>query len=561
MTSKNELSLEPRVRPHVMTIAGSDSGGGAGIQADLKTIEAFGCYGSSVLTGLTAQNTLGVQAVHVVPTDFVIQQLQSIISDELPKAIKLGMLTCASTIRALAREVSKLNTTIILDPVMISTSGHTLLPDDAMEALYELYPHVDYLTPNIPEAKKLSGWSHEVKSLDDMVELARKTNERTKSLSVLLKGGHAVVSREEVLKYVGKYELVWEEGDDEDDTVEVYNEYKESLDMNIKARKDLVVDLLVKEREVLAMFVGKKVDSQSTHGTGCTLSTAIACSYAVSSDAAAAKSLIPIFKRAIGYTQSAIATAFSFGHGHGPLNHGHLMMRRALPSPSKHNPHPFLTHLIQSDLPLWKSYVRHPFVVQLGKGTLPRKCFEHYIKQDYHYLKHYARAHALGAYKADSFEDIKAFTEISLHIARESTMHVAYCQEFGLSLADLEETPESANCSAYARYVIDIGTQGDILDLYMAVASCLVGYGEVGLWLKKQVERGEAKVEGNLYGRWMTDYGGREFLNAVNRGIENLERRVAQDPPSPQRLAKLTKIWQECVRLESGFWDMGLNLL
>lgn len=136
-----------------------------------------------------------------------------------------------------------------------------------------------------------------------------------------------------------------------------------------------------------------------------------------------------------------------------------------------------------------------------------------------------ARAHALGAYKADSFEDIKAFTEISLHIARESTMHVAYCQEFGLSLADLEETPESANCSAYARYVIDIGTQGDILDLYMAVASCLVGYGEVGLWLKKQVERGEAKVEGNLYGRWMTDYGGREFLNAVNRGIGERIRR------------------------------------
>lgn len=259
------------------------------VQADLKTIEAFGCYGSSVLTGLTAQNTLGVQAVHVVPTDFVIQQFQSVISDELPKAIKLGMLTCASTIRAVAQEVSKLNTTIVLDPVMISTSGHTLLPEDAMEALYELYPHVDYLTPNIPEAKKLSGWGHEVKNLDDMIELAKKTNERTKSLSVLLKGGHAVVSREEVLKYVGKYEVVWEEGDDEDDTVEVYNEYKDSLNMNVAPQKDLVVDLLVKEGEIVAMFVGNKVHSQSTHGTGCTLSAAIACSYAVSTGAADGK--------------------------------------------------------------------------------------------------------------------------------------------------------------------------------------------------------------------------------------------------------------------------------
>lgn len=101
-------------------------------------------------------------------------------------------------------------------------------------------------------------------------------------------------------------------------------------------------------------------------------------------------------------------------------------------------------------------------------------------------------------------------------------MHVAYCQEFGVSLADLEATPESANCSAYARYVIDIGTQGDILDLYMAVASCLVGYGEVGLWLRKQVAKGEANVEGNLYGRWMSDYGGKDFLGAVNRGIGEL---------------------------------------
>nr|ODN86258.1 phosphomethylpyrimidine kinase [Cryptococcus depauperatus CBS 7841] len=561
MTTTQALHLEPIQKPHIMTIAGSDSSGGAGVQADLKTIEAFGCYGSSIFTGLTAQNTLGIQAVHVVPTDFVVQQLRSVMSDIPPVAIKIGMLTCAETIKAIAQEIAKIDATIVLDPVMVSTSGHELLPSDAVEALFELYPYVDYLTPNIPEAIRLSQWTGKVGSLVEMVDLAVKTNERVRSLYVLLKGGHLSFSRSEVLEYVGKHPIVWEEGDDEGDTVEICNEYVKSLNMNAQRPRELVVDILVKNGKVEAMFVGKKVDSSSNHGTGCTLSSAIACSYATFGSGNACDDTIAVFKRAIKYTQSAIATSFPFGNGHAPLNHGYLTFRRALPPPTDHNPHPFLTHLIQSDLPLWKSYVQHPFVVQLGKGTLPKECFAHYIKQDYHYLKHYARAHALGAYKADSFEDIKAFSEISLHIARESAMHVNYCKQFGIDLATLIATPESAYCSAYARYVIDIGTQGDILDLYIAVASCLVGYGEVGLWLQKQVEIGEAKIEGNIYARWISDYGGREFLDAVNRGIANLERRVAQDPPTPEKLDRLTKIFQECVRLEAGFWTMGLEQL
>nr|XP_019011800.1 phosphomethylpyrimidine kinase [Kwoniella pini CBS 10737]OCF50581.1 phosphomethylpyrimidine kinase [Kwoniella pini CBS 10737] len=567
------LSLEPKKRPHILTIAGSDSSGGAGIQADLKTIEAFGCYGSSVLTGLTAQNTKGVQAVHEIPTDFVIQQLKSVITDESPTCIKLGMLTNASIIRAMALELKNLNTINILDPVMISTSGHTLLPEDAIEALKELYPFINYFTPNIPEAIKLSGFKKKQKenenenevgesnlTLNEMIELAKETNSKTGTFIILLKGGHSSISRKEVLTYKGKIPIIWEEGgdvnDDESDTIEVLSLYKKYTKIP-ENQKGLVVDILVNKGEIKALFVGKKVESNNTHGTGCTLSTAIACSYATESKDGQGE----IFKRAISYTQSAIASSFPFGQGHGPLNHAHLSTRRALPPPTKHNPHPFLSHLIQSNLPLWNSYVKHPFVVQLGNGTLPRECFEHYIKQDYHYLKHYARAHALGAYKANSFIDIKAFTDIAGHIARESQMHVTYCESFGISLKELENTPESSPCSAYARYVIDIGTQGDLLDLYMSVASCLIGYGEVGLWLKSQINLGKAKLQGNLYKRWIEDYSGEDFLKAVEKGIENLERRIAEDPPNELRLARLTSIWHECVRLESAFWDMGLNLI
>ncbi|WWC90357.1 phosphomethylpyrimidine kinase [Kwoniella dendrophila CBS 6074] len=573
----SKLSLESRKKHHILTIAGSDSSGGAGIQADLKTIEAFGCYGSSVLTGLTAQNTQGVQAVHEVPAEFVVQQLKSVISDDIPTCIKIGMLTNASIIKSIAKELKNLNTINILDPVMISTSGHTLLPEDAIEALKELYPSINHFTPNIPEAIKLTNYS-KLKSkfnstsngsnnvnnnlnLEEMILLAKETNLKTGAFTVLLKGGHSSIKRQELLNLKGKYKIIWEQSDEDSDDIEVLSLFSKYIEIQQQQHQDnLVVDILVNKGEIQCLFVNKKIESKNTHGTGCTLSTAIACTYATESREGPDDWNFRMFKRAIAYTQSAIASATPFGQGHGPLNHSHLSVKRTLPPPTKHNPHPFLSHLIQSNLPLWKSYVQHPFVVQLGKGTLPRECFEHYIKQDYHYLKHYARAHALGAYKADSFEDISAFTDIASHVARESQMHVAYCESFGITLEELEKTPESAPCAAYARYVIDVGTQGDLLDLYMSVASCLVGYGEVGLWLKKQVDKGEAVLEGNLYKRWMEDYSGKDFLNAVERGIENLERRVAENPPSETRLTQLTHIWHECVRLESAFWEMGLKL-
>lgn len=150
-----------------------------------------------------------------------------------------------------------------------------------------------------------------------------------------------------------------------------------------------------------------------------------------------------------------------------------------------------------------------------------------------------------------------------------------YCEEYGYDLATLIAEPEAAPCSAYARYVLDVGNQGDVLDLYMAVASCLVGYGEVGLWLKRRVDKGEIKLEGNPYKRWIETYCAEDFLDAIRVGIgmsalrpmrkslmtDNLEKRIAADPPSPEKLKKLTSIWQDCVRLERNFWEMGLQII
>ena len=142
-----------------------------------------------------------------------------------------------------------------------------------------------------------------------------------------------------------------------------------------------------------------------------------------------------------------------------------------------------------------------------------------------------ARAHALGAYKSTAFADITAFTDIAAHIALESTNHLKvssdsrfflkqqYCEGWGISLEDLSATRESAACSAYARYILDVSSQGDVLDLYLAVASCLLGYGEVGLWLKRGVELGRFKIEGNPYGSWIETYSGEDYLKAIFTGI------------------------------------------
>ncbi|KAL1413556.1 trifunctional hydroxymethylpyrimidine kinase/phosphomethylpyrimidine kinase/thiaminase [Vanrija albida] len=575
MSDAGTLSLAPVSQPHVLTIAGSDSGGGAGIQADIKTIAALGGYGSSVITALTAQNTLGVQDVHHVPADFVIKQLESIFADDLrPDAIKFGMLAQADTISALAKFFAAQGDAkpfLVLDPVMISTSGHTLLPESATRALVdELLPLVSLATPNIPEAVVIASAKGEAlqqpKTLDDLVALAAALRERTGVPSVLLKGGHLSLPRKDVTTTARERGLTvtWDASGEinEDDgvDVEVISDWLASEGL-AAGSPDVIVDILV-DASGTRLFVGTKVESTSTHGTGCTLSAALATAYALDSrrtGTAAVTISAEAVGKAIEYTQGAIATAFPLGRGHGPLNHSYLQSLRTIPQPSAHNPIPFLSYLIRSCPDMWRQYVRHPFVDQIGKGTLPLPAFKHYIVQDYHYLRHYARAHGLGAYKSTDMESIKAFAEISLHIAAESTMHVAMCEKFGVTPEELHSTPEAAASSAYSRFILDIGTQGDVLDLYVAVASCLIGYGEVGLWLQRRLQTGQATLEGNPYARWIGDYSGGEYIGAVRRGISNLERRIAADPPTPARLARLTGIWQEVVRLERDFWQMGLD--
>jgi hydroxymethylpyrimidine/phosphomethylpyrimidine kinase len=254
--------------PIALTIAGSDSGGGAGIQADLKTFHAFGVYGTSAITAITAQNTLGVHAVHPIPLADVRAQIDAVASDLRPAAFKTGMLATASlvsTVAAAIREHQLGN--YVLDPVMVATSGDRLLDEDAVSTLVqELLPLAKLVTPNLHETSILAHMP--MASVEDM----RRAGERILDLgasAVLLKGGHL-------------------DGD--------------------------AVDLLVDGRSERA-WSRPRVDTPHTHGTGCTLSAAIAAGLAGGNDLEVA------VDRAVRFVGRAIAAAPRLGRGHGPINH------------------------------------------------------------------------------------------------------------------------------------------------------------------------------------------------------------------------------------------------
>ncbi len=252
----------------LLTIAGSDSGGGAGIQADLKTFHAFGCYGMSVLTALTAQNTMGVHGVHDLPPEFIEMQLQAVVSDIGVDAAKTGMLSNAEIIHVLSRNIRKLQIpNLVVDPVMRAKGGDSLLRDDAQQALIEeIVPLAEVITPNLPEAEVLCGRS--VQTIDDMKEAALIIHQKG-AKNVLVKGGH---------------------------------------------RKEDAMDILYDGNEYTEYFA-ERIPSKNTHGTGCTYSAAIAANLAVGKKV---KEAVLLAKK---FITLAIQDSFNLGHGIGPLNH------------------------------------------------------------------------------------------------------------------------------------------------------------------------------------------------------------------------------------------------
>jgi len=258
-----------RVIKTALTVAGSDSGGGAGIQADLKTFAAHGVFGTSAITAITAQNTVGVTAVHVLPADLVTAQIEAVASDIHVSATKIGMLATAAIVESVAAAIAELQLPlVVVDPVMIAKSGDRLLDEDALTAIrQELLPRSLVVTPNIPEAEALSGLP--IASLDDRKEAARRIRKLGPS-AVVIKGGHG--------------------------------------------HGPELVDLLFDGRE-FHEFKTARIDTRNTHGTGCTFASAIAAHLAMGIG------IVDAVGSAQAYVAGAIRHGLAIGHGHGPLDH------------------------------------------------------------------------------------------------------------------------------------------------------------------------------------------------------------------------------------------------
>ncbi|WP_461638390.1 bifunctional hydroxymethylpyrimidine kinase/phosphomethylpyrimidine kinase [Labilibaculum euxinus] len=258
----------------VLSIAGSDSGGGAGIQADIKSISACGCYATTAITAITVQNTLGVSNVHAVPDQVLQEQIESVLSDIGADSIKIGMLHSSNTILAVCRVLDQYKgiKNIVLDPVMVATSGDVLLLDEAVDTLKRfLIPRVRVITPNVPEAEILLG--RKIESQSEFIPCAKELANLFQ-VSVLLKAGHL----------------------DDEDLIDVFYDFENQESISMKS---------------------KRLNTRNTHGTGCSMSSACAAFLARGFDLQMAVQL------AKNYINNAIVAGadYRIGEGHGPVNH------------------------------------------------------------------------------------------------------------------------------------------------------------------------------------------------------------------------------------------------
>lgn len=208
----------------------------------------------------------------------------------------------------------------------------------------------------------------------------------------------------------------------------------------------------------------------------------------------------------------------------------------------------------QSD---WQEYTQHAFVQQLAKGTLDQRSFLHYLKQDFLFLKQYARAYALAIYKARTLEDMRrALPSVHALLDSEIGHHVTYCGQWGLTESDLENEPEDFGTVAYTRYVLDAGMTGDLVDLYAALAPCSIGYAVIG---KALIESNDTVREGNPYASWIELYGGEEFQSGVAQGAEHFNQLLEEIDLHSQRGQNLIEVFRTATRMEVAFWQQGLG--
>ncbi|BAU95816.1 multifunctional thiamine-phosphate pyrophosphorylase/synthase/phosphomethylpyrimidine kinase [Corynebacterium suranareeae] len=491
--------------PRVLSIAGTDPTGGAGIQADLKSIAAGGGYGMCVVTSLVAQNTHGVNTIHTPPLTFLEEQLDAVFSDVTVDAIKLGMLGSADTVDLVAHWLgSREHGPVVLDPVMIATSGDRLLDASAEESLRRLAAHVDVVTPNIPELAVLCD-SQPATTMDQAIAQAQAFAAEHDTI-VIVKGGHLTGA--------------------------------------------LADNAVVRPDGSVFQVENLRVNTTNSHGTGCSLSAALATRIATG------ESVEKALEWSTRWLNEALrhADQLHVGTGNGPVDHGHLtrrMLSAAETTPWDHLLAPRLDgqtatsfvapSTVKSPAPriepagpftraLWEAsgdiiagINSSDFITMLGDGTLRRPEFDFYIDQDAQYLAQYSRALArLSSIAPDAQAQIEWAQSAAECLVVEAELHRSY-------MAGATVSAPSHITMAYTDFLIARTYTEDYVCGVAAVLPCYWLYAEIGLMLAEQ------NHEDHPYKDWLDTYSSEEFINGTRAAIARLEKAL-ENAGSEQRV-------------------------
>lgn len=509
-------------QPRVLSIAGTDPTGGAGIHADLKSIAAAGGYGMAVVTALVAQNTRGVREVHTPPQGFLRAQLDAVVDDVTIDAIKIGMLGDAPTTATVSTFLGAHPVPIVVvDPVMVATSGDRLLSTDAEEALRQLIrDHATVVTPNIPELAVLTG-AAAATDFDAAVAQGASFAADT-GVSVLVKGGHLT----------GAY----------------------------------ASNALVTPAGEVRVIAVPRVDTPNTHGTGCSLSSALATRLTIdASGNAAAEWASHWLHEAISH-----ADALHVGGGHGPVDHFHALRRRAASGSTRpwgetdrwHEggvdtplPSPRIAPAGEHTRRLWEMAARvvwpqilgSGFIRDLRDGTLARDEFDFYLAQDAHYLGDYSRALAGLSAKAPAADEQVWWAHTAQQaIVAEQELHRSWFSDHGI---DVDTTPISPVTLGYVSFLKAQVALEDYPVGVAAVLPCFWLYAEVGLYLA------DSNSPTHAYRAWLDTYSGEEFVGEARGAIARAEEALAAATEAQRRQA--ADAFMHACYYERDFFDQA----
>ena len=534
--------------PVVLVVAGSDSSGGAGIEADLKTLSAHKVYGATCIAAITVQNTQGVRSI-VETSGATIRGILDAVMDDFGRkdvaaksplrAIKTGMLTPAALeeLANIRDEVDSLGIKLVVDPVMVSTSGARLMSEDSMASYLRLILGSFLVTPNYLEA----------------LELAKAVNLKTDgSINIIEEGKTFVLELRNPLKC---------------DNLLVKGGHIPGFSGESERR---IYDFL-NQNGKLTVFESHYIDTKDNHGSGCTLASALSAHIALNRPVEEA---VPL---ALDYIHHAMSNFEKLGRGNGPLNHTVVpceSIDRVLTSSKVPVAEILGDKTLFEYLKLhpkvrdgWKRYTEHPFLKLLATNQLEFSRFLYYLKQDYYYLANYAQMHGLAAGVAPSYKQTKAQADIIGSVVEEIERHKQkLCDKYHIdyerdSDLDIELHPGPA-CLAYCDYLIKVSRHEDFLGIKVALAPCLHGYYEAGIYGNQVRENHDGSLgvlsstaESEIYDNWLSDYNSEWYFLAHKEGMDAIDALVKDQTISVTRMDELVKMFLDVVELEIGFWD------